>query len=146
MRRIAGRLTHELRTSPDHSDPASDVVSRFGGDVRTYPIETIKIDRSFVQGLVGSADVLAVIHATINLVEHLGMASLVEGIEQEAQVSVLLSIGCRFGQGFLFSKPVAAERLVGSIMAKSERSKPAELRQSAAMFENYRGLMPGKAS
>ncbi|MEO6186700.1 MAG: EAL domain-containing protein [Steroidobacteraceae bacterium] len=105
------------------------------GILRTYPFDTIKIDRSFVQGLVGSADVLAVIHATINLVEHLGMASLVEGIEQEAQVSVLLSIGCRYGQGFLFSKPVPADRLVGSIKAKPERRK-AEVRETAAMFES----------
>ena len=93
------------------------------GILRTYPFDTIKIDRSFVQGLVGSADVLAVIHATINLVEHLGMASLVEGIEEDAQVSVLLSIGCRFGQGFLFSKPVSAERLVTSIKARPEEQE-----------------------
>jgi diguanylate cyclase (GGDEF)-like protein len=116
------------------------------GILRTYPFDTIKIDRSFVQGLVGSADVLAVIHATINLVEHLGMASLVEGIEQEAQVSVLLSIGCRYGQGFLFSKPVPADRLVASIKPRPDSRKSAEWRQHVAMIENFRGLMPRKVS
>lgn len=81
--------------------------------LRTYPFDTIKIDRSFVQGLVGhETDVLAVIHATVRLVEHLGMASLVEGIEEPSQLSVLMSIGCRFGQGYLFSRPVTAERLL----------------------------------
>jgi EAL domain-containing protein (putative c-di-GMP-specific phosphodiesterase class I) len=89
------------------------------GILRTYPFDTIKIDRSFVQGLVGGSDVLAVIHATINLVENLGMASLVEGIEQEAQVSVLLSIGCRYGQGFLFSKPVSADRLMSCVRRRT---------------------------
>ncbi len=111
------------------------------GILRTYPFDTIKIDRSFVQGLVGGSDVLAVMHATINLVEHLGMASLVEGIEQEAQVSVLLSIGCRYGQGFLFSKPVSADRLLGCFRRKAgpvtldEPVRKAEsFRQSARFF------------
>jgi len=81
--------------------------------LRTYPFDTIKIDRSFVQGLVGrDTDVLAVIHATVRLVEHLGMASLVEGIEEASQLSVLMSIGCRYGQGYLFSRPLTAERLL----------------------------------
>ncbi len=88
------------------------------GILRTYPFDTIKIDRSFVNGLIGSTEVLSVIHATISLVEHLGMASLVEGIEEEAQVAVLLASGCRYGQGYLFSKPVAAERLIGSVRRK----------------------------
>ena len=115
------------------------------GILRTYPFDTIKIDRSFVQGLVGSADVMAVIHATINLVEHLGMRSLVEGIEQEAQVSVLLSIGCRYGQGFLFSKPVPADKLINSIDARPGR-KSAGRREHSVMIENFRGLMPRKVS
>jgi diguanylate cyclase (GGDEF)-like protein len=115
------------------------------GILRTYPFDTIKIDRSFVQGLVGSADVLAVIHATINLVEHLGMASLVEGIEEDAQVSVLLSIGCRFGQGFLFSRPVPADRLVTSIKPRPQCRRPVE-RREPVMIENFRGLMPRKVS
>jgi EAL domain-containing protein (putative c-di-GMP-specific phosphodiesterase class I) len=104
------------------------------GILRTYPFDTIKIDRSFVQGLVGCTDVLAVIHATINLVEHLGMASLVEGIEQEAQVSVLLSIGCRYGQGFLFSKPVPADQLLGSFRRKPG---PVPLDEPARRTESF---------
>jgi diguanylate cyclase (GGDEF)-like protein len=92
--------------------------------LRTYPFDTIKIDRSFVQGLIGSNDVLAVIHATITLVEHLGMASLVEGIEEEAQVAVLLSSGCRFGQGYLFSRAVASDRLIESVRRKISPIRP----------------------
>ncbi len=94
------------------------------GILRTYPFDTIKIDRSFVQGLIGSTDVLSVIHATISLVEHLGMASLVEGIEEEAQVAVLLASGCRYGQGYLFSKPVAADRLIESVRRKVSPIRP----------------------
>jgi diguanylate cyclase (GGDEF)-like protein len=89
------------------------------GFLRDYPFDTVKIDRSFVKDLTASHDVLAVIHATINLVENLGMASLAEGIEEPAQVAILQSLGCRFGQGYLFSRPVPAERLLDSVASRT---------------------------
>ena len=85
------------------------------GCLREYPFDTIKIDRSFVLGLIDNADVLAVIHATIVLIENLHMASLAEGIEEQAQVAVLQSLGCRYAQGYLFSRPVPAEQLLGAV-------------------------------
>ena len=84
------------------------------GFLRDYPFDTIKIDRSFVRDLTVSADVLAVIHATVNLVENLGMASLAEGVEESSQAAVLQSLGCRYAQGYLFSRPVSAGRLLDS--------------------------------
>ncbi len=82
--------------------------------LRDYPFDTIKIDRSFVRDLNTNPDVLAVIHATVNLVENLGMASLAEGVEEASQVAVLQSLGCRYAQGYLFSRPVSAGRLLDS--------------------------------
>jgi diguanylate cyclase (GGDEF)-like protein len=76
--------------------------------LRTYPFDVVKIDRSFVPGIVDGADVRAVIHATIGLVERLGMSSLVEGIEDPAQHAVVRAMGCRFGQGWLYGKPLQA--------------------------------------
>jgi EAL domain-containing protein (putative c-di-GMP-specific phosphodiesterase class I) len=90
------------------------------GCLRHYPFNTIKIDRSFVQDLVDSPDVLAVIHATIQLIENLGMASLAEGIEEFPQTATLVSLGCRYGQGYLFSRPVAADAVLGCL--KTQRS------------------------
>ena len=58
---------------------------------------------------------MAVIHATINLIENLGMASLAEGIEHPEQVAVLQSLGCRYAQGYLFSQPVCADRLLDAL-------------------------------
>jgi EAL domain-containing protein (putative c-di-GMP-specific phosphodiesterase class I) len=63
--------------------------------------------------------VLAVIHATINLVENLGMASLAEGVEEPAQVAILLSLGCRYAQGYLFSRPVTSELLLDAIAGRT---------------------------
>jgi EAL domain-containing protein (putative c-di-GMP-specific phosphodiesterase class I) len=68
--------------------------------------------------------VLAVIHATINLVENLGMASLAEGVEEPAQVAILQSLGCRYAQGYLFSRPVTSELLLNAI-ARGTSSAPA---------------------
>ena len=82
--------------------------------LREYPFDTIKIDRSFVQDLTTNRDVLAVIHATIGLIENLGMSSLAEGVEQFEQVAVLQSLGCRFAQGYFFSKPVTAAQAFDS--------------------------------
>jgi diguanylate cyclase (GGDEF)-like protein/PAS domain S-box-containing protein len=81
--------------------------------LRQYPFDVIKIDRSFVHDLAENPDVLAVIHATITLVENLGKASVAEGVEEAAQVAVLQSLGCRFAQGYYFSRPVPADRLLG---------------------------------
>jgi diguanylate cyclase (GGDEF)-like protein/PAS domain S-box-containing protein len=87
------------------------------GFLRGYPFDIIKIDRSFVKDLNTGRDVLAVIHATINLIENLGMASLAEGVEESAQLAVLQSLGCRYAQGYLFSRPVPAEQLLDALGA-----------------------------
>ena len=80
--------------------------------LRDYPFDVIKIDRSFVRDLAENPDVLAVIHATLTLVENLGMGSVAEGVEDPTQVAVLQSLGCRFAQGYYFSRPVSADQLV----------------------------------
>lgn len=91
------------------------------GLLRDFPFDTIKIDRSFVQDLIPSRDVLAVTHATIALITNLGMASLAEGVEEPAQVAVLQSLGCRYAQGYLFSRPVRADRLLDALESNRER-------------------------
>jgi diguanylate cyclase (GGDEF)-like protein len=88
--------------------------------LRQYPFDIVKIDRSFVRDLTQSADVLAVIHATVNLVENLGMISLAEGVEDPSHVAVLLSLGCRLAQGYLFSRPVRAEALLHALDRPAE--------------------------
>jgi EAL domain-containing protein (putative c-di-GMP-specific phosphodiesterase class I) len=89
--------------------------------LRDFPFDTIKIDRSFVQDLIPRQDALAVTHATIALITNLGMTRLAEGVEDPAQVAVLLSLGCRYGQGYLFSRPVRADRVVTALETNPER-------------------------
>jgi len=84
------------------------------GCLRDYPFDVIKIDRSFVQGVAANPDVLALIHATVTLVDNLGKHSVAEGVETAAQVAVLQSLGCRYAQGYYFSQPLSASLLMAS--------------------------------
>jgi len=70
--------------------------------LQEFPFDTIKIDRSFAKDLNTGSDVLEVIHATVGLIENLGMASLAEGVEEPAQLAILQPLGCRYAQGYLF--------------------------------------------
>jgi predicted signal transduction protein with EAL and GGDEF domain len=87
------------------------------GCLRDYPFDTIKIDKSFVTDLGRDPHVLAVAHATVNVIENLGMASVAEGIEDPAEVAMLQAMGCRYGQGYLFARPLAADKLLAAMAA-----------------------------
>ena len=93
------------------------------GCLRDYPFDVIKIDRSFLKDVASSPDVLAVIHATLTLVENLGMGSVAEGVEDATQVAALQSLGCRYAQGYYFSRPVTAEQLPGSMACPPEAAR-----------------------
>ena len=80
--------------------------------LRDYPFDSVKIDRSFVSGLAHSRDVMALIHATLALIENLGMASIAEGVENATQLAILQSLGCRFAQGYHFGRPVPGDVLL----------------------------------
>jgi diguanylate cyclase (GGDEF)-like protein/PAS domain S-box-containing protein len=79
--------------------------------VRMFPIDALKIDRSFVQGLCQSAEDAAIVAAVISMGRALGVNVVAEGVESEDQASVLSTLGCTLAQGFLFSRPVAAAAL-----------------------------------
>jgi diguanylate cyclase (GGDEF)-like protein/PAS domain S-box-containing protein len=76
-----------------------------------FPIDILKIDRSFVSGLTSSDDGPELARAVITLGETLGLDTVAEGIELEPQVAALLGLGCVAGQGFLFAKSCSLEQL-----------------------------------
>ncbi len=82
------------------------------GCLREYPFHTIKIDKSFVTDLCRDPQVLAVAHATVNVIANLGMLSVAEGIEDATEVAALQAMGCDHGQGYLFAAPLAADRVL----------------------------------
>lgn len=79
-----------------------------------FPIDIVKIDRSFVNGLTSSGDGPELARAVITLGETLGLDTVAEGIELEPQVTALLGLGCVAGQGFLFAPSGSLEQLATS--------------------------------
>jgi EAL domain-containing protein (putative c-di-GMP-specific phosphodiesterase class I) len=75
------------------------------------PIDTVKIDRSFVADAENSSYHRVVIEATLRVARTLGMASVAEGIETDGQAALMLALGCQLGQGYRFSRPLDAPAL-----------------------------------
>ncbi len=78
--------------------------------MHSFPVSSLKIDRSFVQRLDGNPENLGLIPAIISIAKTMGMSAIAEGIETTQQFNQLKTLGCDFGQGYLFSKPVEAQR------------------------------------
>ena len=78
-----------------------------------FPVDVLKIDRTFVTGLSDSADSRALAHTLIQLGKTLGLETLAEGIEEQAQLEVLRHEQCDHGQGYLFARPLIAEDIQG---------------------------------
>ena len=79
--------------------------------LQKLPISTLKIDRSFVRDLEHNAHNKNIVEATINLSHTLGLSVVAEGIETPEQLAILQSLGCDYGQGYLFSRPVTVDVL-----------------------------------
>jgi len=74
--------------------------------IREYPFSSIKLDRSFVSRMVDDAYSRSICEMVIKIGKKLGAQVIAEGIEEEEERNLLLELGCQFGQGFLFSRPV----------------------------------------
>jgi diguanylate cyclase (GGDEF)-like protein len=85
--------------------------------LRSFPFDTIKIDRSFVSGLAEHHGHVVIVQAVVSIARALGMTTTAEGVETEGQHQFLKALGCDEVQGYLFSEPVAIE-YVGALIAK----------------------------
>jgi EAL domain-containing protein (putative c-di-GMP-specific phosphodiesterase class I) len=74
--------------------------------LRRFPFDTLKVDRSFVSGLASSHEDAEIVRAIVGLAQSLNLEMVAEGIENQAQLEWLKNLGCRFGQGYWFSRPV----------------------------------------
>jgi diguanylate cyclase (GGDEF)-like protein len=124
----AGQLHLEITESMAMSDPEENIVMMqalahigvklalddFGTGysslayLKLFPIDIIKIDRSFVKDVDTDENDAAICEMTMLLAQKLGMQVVAEGVETEAQLEFVSRIGCQWIQGYLFSKPLAA--------------------------------------
>ncbi|MDX6600419.1 MAG: hypothetical protein QOE87_4306 [Gaiellales bacterium] len=95
-----------------HSDGVGIAIDDFGtgfsslGQLRQFPIDMIKVDRSFVQGAEHDPRDAAITANVVSLAHALGLVAMAEGIESESQLAALRELGCDLAQGFLFARPV----------------------------------------
>lgn len=78
--------------------------------LRQLPFRVLKIDRSFIRGVPDNRDACAVAAAILNMSQSLGLKVIAEGVESERHLGFLVELGCPFAQGYLFAKPMSAER------------------------------------
>ncbi len=84
-----------------------------------FPVNTLKVDRSFVCRLDAADDNVAIVQAIVTLAQTMGMDVVAEGIETTEQQLQLKALGCEYGQGYLFCKPVDAETVREMLASKN---------------------------
>ena len=77
--------------------------------LKRFPVDLLKVDRSFVNGIVADADDASIVAAVIGLARVLGKDVVAEGVEEAEQIEALLGLGCAYGQGYFFARPQPAE-------------------------------------
>jgi diguanylate cyclase (GGDEF)-like protein len=77
--------------------------------LQRLPIDVLKIDKSFVTGMMSDPDAVAIVRAVLSLADALGMSTTAEGIETVELATTLATLGCSSGQGYYFAKPLEAE-------------------------------------
>jgi diguanylate cyclase (GGDEF)-like protein/PAS domain S-box-containing protein len=87
--------------------------------LKRFPIDTLKIDRSFVRDLATNSDDASIVRAVINMGKSLHLRVVAEGVETRAQLAFLQQQSCPEGQGYFFSQPMAPDPFVASLRRQS---------------------------
>jgi sensor c-di-GMP phosphodiesterase-like protein len=103
-----------------------------------FPIDTLKIDRSFVSRMVDNNENKEIVRTIVMLAQNLGMDVVAEGVETKAQLEELRMLECENGQGYLFSKPMvmkAAEKIISDTYAA--KTSPAKAPDNTTPPKRY---------
>ena len=101
--------------------------------LKKFPLDGLKIDRSFVLELLADSDDAAIVGSTIGLSRQLGLSVIAEGIENRATADLLASMGCEEGQGYFFGRPMPAAEFRRTLEQAGSAATPAARRKSAAV-------------
>ncbi len=93
-----------------------------------FPFDTLKIDRSFIQRMTSQRGSQEIVSAIIHLAHSLKMNVVAEGIENASQMKFLQSLGCQFGQGYYFAKPLPASTITAILQSQIEGQTPVMLK------------------
>jgi diguanylate cyclase (GGDEF)-like protein len=93
--------------------------------VQKLPLDRIKVDRSFVAEIIHDETSRTIIKTTIDLCRNLGISCVFEGVETEEQLEALIAIGGTVMQGYLFGRPMPAEKMLEEVATPRRRAAPA---------------------
>ncbi|MDQ1293031.1 MAG: hypothetical protein QG608_912 [Actinomycetota bacterium] len=139
-------LTLEITESTAASDSVRPALERFSelgirialddfgtgfanlDNLRRFPVQIIKLDRSFVEGVTRAGTERSIVRALIDLADDLGLSVIAEGVENREQVEALSHFGCHLLQGYLLARPSASpETLVTRIESERPRQCPRDV-------------------
>jgi EAL domain-containing protein (putative c-di-GMP-specific phosphodiesterase class I) len=92
--------------------------------LKRFPVDFLKIDRSFIRDIATSAKDAAITTNIVALARSLGLQTVAEGVEDREQLDFLGAQGCDEVQGFLFSRPVAAETMMTAVVSAGTALAP----------------------
>lgn len=98
--------------------------------LHSFPIDALKIDRSFVNRIGANGENLEIVRTIVTLAHNLKLHVIAEGIETEGQLNQLKELGCEYGQGYFFSPPVDAEAATTLVAKQAESFSSVELLSS----------------
>ncbi len=89
-------------------------------DLSRLPVQEVKIDRTFVQGMATGPSDLAIVRTVVDMARHFGLAVVAEGVESELTLGLLEDMHCDMGQGFLFSRALPYERFESWLQVQAD--------------------------
>jgi len=89
------------------------------GYLQKLPIDILKIDRSFVTNMLADRDKVSIVRAILSLAMALGMKTVAEGIESEELGQTLAALGCTYGQGYAYARPLEADAAYALLVARN---------------------------
>ena len=87
--------------------------------LQKLPIDILKIDRSFVTGMLADRDKIAIVRAVLSLSQALGMKTTAEGIETVELAQTLAALGCTYGQGYIYARPLEMDAAYAFALANA---------------------------
>jgi len=113
--------------------------------LRRFPLDRIKIDRSFVRDLTTHSSTAAIVHSILNLARSLGLDCIAEGVETNDQLDHLQRELCAEIQGFLFSEPLPSGEM-RKLLHSAEKLGTIALPEKSAGVASLKGLLPSKVT
>jgi EAL domain-containing protein (putative c-di-GMP-specific phosphodiesterase class I) len=92
------------------------------GLLRSCPVDVLKVDKSFIDGVTGSAEQAAIAISLIQITSTMGLAAVAEGVETEEQAAVLHDLGYRLAQGFHFARPAPPDEIHRLLLTPAYRT------------------------